>query len=400
MLKIERLKMLKASAVPAFVGLWILNGCVQAEEKPQKATDADKVIDSELEKTDDESQEEEDSESTSTFVLDIDKVFLDKASSDDKALIKDCAESLAFPSTTTVVWPNELKVFLGKELKRLTAAEKILKHVSGIYLIDTTGAEDFPVVAGVVCGADPALEKVPVVMDLKMMTTDRKKHGSINKIVKYLTYEKGEEDNSYIVGHDGDFGVQTLIHELMHVYDLVYMPNSDDKKLIAAHKAANAIAWKTLSDDKHGVVDKFGLTGFGLTDEEPTQAQVLYNCSKNRKHRPLTYSDAQKGLSLNDDPFKRDGNSGELHKFLSFINQYSSTNRTEDFAETVTIYFAGTRYKDWPERTYYDFDSQGKRSLIYKFDAKDTATDSKLHRKKMCEFAKYVLGEDCSKYLE
>ncbi len=391
--------------ITAYLMPSIFSGCVQNEEKSEQAKDAKVVDDKNFPEPDvDEDNDPSLPDTPSTFDFDPDKIFLDKMDSNSKAVIKECSSHFGFKSSASVPWPKELKEFLGKELKKLNIAGKILKHVAGIYLMDTTGAEGYAVLAGVVCGAEPGILKVPVVMDLSMMTTDRKKFGSINKIVKYLTYEKGQENTSYIVGHNGDFGFQTLIHELMHVYELVYIPNSGDKKLIDAHKKAQALSWKNLTEDKHGVFDEFGLTSVSPTAREPTQAELLYECSKKRKQRPLTYLDAQEGLSLDEDPFKRDSSDGKLHKFLiektSFINQYSSTNATEDFAEAFTIYYTGTRYKDWPENTYYEFNSADKRSLVFKFDAKTTVSGSKLHRKKMCTFAEYVLGETCSKYLD
>lgn len=396
--------LLKTNILIMFWGSCIF-GCTQNEASQKKSKDANGVAETDADKIEDSSTE--DTAATGNTIIDPDKIFLDTADSETKKALKECSSQLGFPSSKPVAWPGKLKKFLGKELQKLSVAGKILKHVTGIYLVDTTGSEGLPIVGGVVCGADASVDKVPVIMDLAMMTKDREKLGSIDKPVKYLTYTKGEEENSYIVGHDGDYGVQTLIHELMHVYDIVYVPNSGDEKLISAHKSGNAVAWKSLSEDKFGVVDKFGLTSFGLSDSEPTAMQLLYECSKKRKNRSSTHMDGDGGLTLADsDPFKRDGSDGELHEFLikntSFINQYSSTNRIEDFAESFTVYFTGTRNQDWPERTYYKFDdaNNGARSLVFKFDAKESASTSKLHRKKMCDFAKYVLGENCAKFLD
>jgi hypothetical protein len=292
-----------------------------------------------------------------------------------------------------------------KKLERLKINTQILDHVTGIYRADTTGPDGYPLVAGVVCGADGQRKKVPVIMDWKMMTENREhwSGGKLDKIVKYKTYEPGEEDRSYIVGDDGDYGLQTLYHELMHVWDLVYVPSSNDE-LRADHDALFEATWKSLSEDKYGVVSKYGLTG-----SEPTVQQMLLECSKKHavKHRMGVVSvGGVGGFGLaDDDPFKRDMNDGELHEFLvdktNFINQYASTNAVEDFAETFTIYFSGTRNNDWSKKTYYSFnESTGKRSTVFAFDAKKVTTSSKLHRKKACAYAKHVLGEDCDDTLK
>lgn len=380
----------------------ILFACTQEEstKKSNKSSDATEATEDDAERDSVSNGSVKEDDTGVTKSINPDDVFLDTISGDAKAIVKSCSKDLGFKPVASK-WPSKLKKFLAKELEKLPVHEEILQHVTGIYLMDTTTDEGFAAVAGVVCGADAGTDKVPVVLDLKMLTSEREKEGAIDQLIKYKTYEEGKKDRSYIVGDDGDYGLQTLIHELMHVYDLVYVPNSGDKDLIAAHKAANALAWKSLSEDRYGVEDKFGLTGFGLT-EETSLSSILYECSKGHSlHNIKAAKSMGGGLGLVD--FKRDLNDGELHKFLiektSFINQYSSTNRVEDFAETFTIYFSGTRFKDWSKRIYYDFDDEGNRSEIYDFSAKKVAETSKLHRKKMCAFAKYVLDEDCSKFL-
>ena len=153
---------------------WILSGWVQNEGKSEQAKDAKVVEDRNSPNPDvDDDNDPSLPDEPSTFELDPDKIFLDKMDSNSKAAIKVCSSHFGFKSSASVPWPKELKEFLGKELTNLNIAEKILKHVTGIYLMDTTGAEGYAVLAGVVCGAEPGILKVPVVMDLTMMTTTR-----------------------------------------------------------------------------------------------------------------------------------------------------------------------------------------------------------------------------------
>lgn len=346
----------------------------------------------------DQSGETETSGDAVSRAVDVDAVFLDKPSSKDEKLAQECAEQLGLEKFRFKKWPAELKTFLAKKMGDFKATDKILQHLSGLYLADSKDSAGQSLIAGLVCGVDGIATRVPLIIDYETMVTSRKKHGALNKVTKYLLHEKGQEKISYIVGDEGDFGLQTLFHELMHIYDLVYIPQSATAEERAAHKEANRIAWKSMTEDKHGIVDTYGLTGFALAAAEPSPSQILLECSKRRRQKPHRSSEGM-SLTADDDPFKRDSNDGAFHKLLiektSFINQYSSTNQSEDFAESVAIYFTGTRYSDWPSKVYYDFDKNDRRTEVFDFDAEYVAKNSSRHRKKMCAFAKYVLGESC-----
>jgi hypothetical protein len=126
-------------------------------------------------------------------------------------------------------------------------------------------------------------------------------------------------------------------------------------------------------------------------DESPKYKAIPVYYTLHGEESAMMLADAD--LSQSSDP-QIGSDMQYLERSTNFLSPYASANSKEDFAETLSIYFMGTRFNEWSTVTY-----QAGRSASV-FDTERLAKSDPRRRQKICAAAKLAFGEDCNAFLK
>lgn len=276
-------------------------------------------------------------------------------------------------------WPDSLKQTLAAELEKFPALDRVLDSVHGYYLIDEGAMGDINsgAPAGLACGADDGLGFIFLSKQL-YLEIDPTEYSYSSEYTKAF--------------QPGDYRISTLIHETLHAIDSRYFVNHDTGQFVSQRQDAAEYSWKGFDDSKYNDISVLALTRH--TPNAPHRGP----CIKRHHH-----GEAFPSFSLKSSPKEEAEDLEYMAEKTNFIAPYSMANSAEDFAETLTVYYIGTRSGEWPRWKTYDMsiiNTQPKEGkLLYEFDSKEVITKSASHREKMCALAKLVFDENCESKL-
>lgn len=274
-----------------------------------------------------------------------------------------------------VAWPDDLKSFLTEVLSTFPAQQLITASVHGIYLVPDSVLTD-PAskisTAGLACdrGSD---YKGMIFLNYNSVVQKR----SIKGI--QVWQPTMSVSNNAINVSEGDAAAVTLIHELFHAID---------NKLF-----------------QHGSLEAFGrrqaFKNLSWLDEKPraTRGQILSLAATaiegNSPARRCNHSHKSEvalttGTSIKPTADEVKSLAAELKNLAdnsNFIVPYTLASPSEDFAETLTVYYFGAYLNNWQKR-----DVRLEGQSVYLHDTGSILQTKQQHKAKVCAAAKLVFG--------
>lgn len=276
-------------------------------------------------------------------------------------------------------WPKKLKKMAIEALKVFPVQEEVLAAVHGFYMIDGEAIKgDLPNgAAGVACSR--AKDAMGLIL-----------FDHTNFSGNYTPEDGAFHTSSDHVVNDiaGDLFIITFIHEMMHSIDRKHYQTLAGE-FSRPRETLMTQSWTSFEDRKYK-----DISIFALADNAKPHVHRGLACSRGQWILPPEPAFALAASAQTD----ADGLE-YLEKKTNHIAPYTMTNPLEDFAETLTIYYFGTRFDAWPSWKAYDVDlneeAPEESKLLYSFETDKVIKTSKKHRTKMCKYAAQVFKEDC-----
>lgn len=328
---------------------------------------------------------------TVTSAADMQELFLDSVSFEKSefSYVGGCDnlfKDVDFPKELHA-WPAKLKQELVQTLVDFNQGKMISESIRAYYLINAqtmagasaVDSDDPAGAAGLFCpGKDGA--KGMVFLSYKTFVTDASLDSEIGLSSSYTTSDQGVP-----------YHYATLIHESLHAIDFKFFIGAKTGDYLGDRLAASKLSWNTYDDSKYNSISVMALA----------DASTLPGVG--RKFEPCiwskTFYSRNIGFGLTADARTEAADLKYMATKTNYIAPYTMANGNEDFAESLTIYYFGTRAKKWPKWRTYDQDltvnTPDPSKLIYTFDAGRVIKTSKAHRKKLCALAELIFAEDC-----
>lgn len=274
-----------------------------------------------------------------------------------------------------VPWPEDLKSFLTEVLDKFPAQQLVTASVHGIYLVPNSVLYDQISkisTAGLACDRGSDFKGL-IFLNYNSVVHKRSGKG-INVWQPTLSVS-----NKAIAVSEGDAAAVTLVHELFHAID---------NKLF-----------------QHGSLDAFGrrqaFKNLSWLNEKPraTRGQILSLAAAsndgvlparrcNHSHKPEFSLATMETTKPTEEETK--ALAAELRNLAdssNFIVPYTLASPSEDFAETLTVYYFGAYLNNWQKRDVR-FNSQS----LYLHDTGTILQTKPQHKAKVCAAAKLVFG--------
>lgn len=274
-----------------------------------------------------------------------------------------------------ITWPEDLKIFLSEVLSSFPAQQLITASVHGIYLVPNSVLYDQVSkisTAGLACDRGSDYKGL---IFLNYNSVVQKRSGKGIKVWQ-PTFSVS---NKAINVSEGDAAAVTLIHEIFHAID---------NKLF-----------------QHGSLDAFGrrqaFKNLSWLDEKPraSRGQILSLAevsatghSQARRCSHTLRADFSLTTATDAKPTAAEvkGLADELRNLAdnsNFIVPYTLASPSEDFAETLTVYYFGAYLNNWQKR-----DVRLDGQSVYLHDTGAILQTKQQHKSKVCAAAKLVFG--------
>jgi len=262
----------------------------------------------------------------------------------------DCLNQIKISTSRNVVvpWPQQEKNHIMTFFSSFPRSEMLKESIFGMYLIE-----------------DDALA-----INLTCTRKDRK---------SYIFFVK----SSMTVNGSFQAGFATTDHTL-------FMQAFDYPHAVALHEAMHAIDAYYFFDYETGI----------LTPERQKVAELSWtpgNLDQSR-FRKISVTFLTGGTSAQQEAADLDYMANQTN----FSCAYCMQNFQEDFAESFTNYYMGTRTKLWPSWRVFEKlpeDPKTDQGIIATISVKSLLTKNEKQRQKLCAVAKLVLQEDCETLL-
>lgn len=249
-------------------------------------------------------------------------------------------------------WPQDIKKALITEFTRFPLNKQLYQYLDAIYLVETNGAQDGEP-GGLATLAKSGEKRAIVIISYSGLRRAASVYGknSIAIAANYLS-------DQYFM-----YLLDTLVHETMHSLD--YAVKNEIDFVYALHDNKSNIA--ALCANPSPTCTRFNLANLSFS--------FLSYVGDDGEISIETYFSPRQGIN-------------------NFVTDYARANIFEDWAETMSVYYMGTRYDFWREENYSS-DLEIKNSPVSNQSMKD----------KTCKMVNFIfndmagLQENCERCL-
>lgn len=296
-----------------------------------------------------------------------------------------------------IPWPSDLKEFLASEIMDLPVGVRKLagNSLDGIYLVseESLKASDGVIAAGLACDRGDN-NKGLIFLNEYSFLTERQTRGSLGSFQSYSLIPLSTPN---LMIESGDNAAITLIHEIFHAIDNKLYQGTRSSELRKLRLQAQNLSWSNneslYPNYSRGLALALavGEAGLGLKASIPH-----FGCRLQKAY--LVDSDS-KPLGLAPVPPQELADELQnLAESTNFIVPYTQMSQSEDFAESLAVYYFGAYKKSWQVRKVYAEDLSKvpikTANLLYKADTKAILQSVDIQREKICTLAKLVFGDD------
>lgn len=265
-------------------------------------------------------------------------------------------------------WPAEFKTFLAGVLKKFPSPQMIRASLHGIYLVPNSALYDEltkSTSAGLACdrGSD---YKGLIFLNYDSMIRKRSR-GPIDQ-----WQNSSSVSNKFLTTLEGDAAAVTLMHEVFHTID---------NKLFV-HGTNDALQRRQAF---------LGQSWVGEKPRFDRGAILALRDSEDLSGRRCRYTQSV-SAALTTSRDDADALAEELRNLAdntNFIVPYTMASPSEDFAESLTVYYFGVYYRSWQKRTV-----TFEKKPIFVHDTEQILNTKQQHKTKVCAAAKMIFG-DC-----
>jgi hypothetical protein len=265
-------------------------------------------------------------------------------------------------------WPVELKSFLTGVLKKFPSQAMIKAALHGIYLVPNSALYDEQTKstsAGLAC--------------------DR---GSDYKGLIFLNYDsvirkrsRGQVDQwqnstsvtgQYLTTVEGDAAAVTLMHEVFHTID--------NKLFVHGTNDALQRRQSFLGQSWVGDKPRYERGSILALNDTASEGRELRRCRHTQSTGTMLTGAMEDAESMAEEL-------RNLAENTNFIVPYTMASPSEDFAESLTVYYFGTYYRSWQKRTV-----AFEKKTLFVHDTERILDTKQQHKTKVCAAATMIFG--------
>jgi hypothetical protein len=304
-------------------------------------------------------------------------------------------------------WPAELKEFLTDLLDELPKNPQDPKKdlrvrafgsIDSVFLVskEVLQADDGTMAAGLACDLGETNKGVLFLNEFSFVT-DRIAGGLKSR----KTYSV--IPSPHLVIKSPDNAAVTFIHEVFHALDNKYYKDPQNAQEFDLRKEITGLSWLSNREPRYRTVEGLDLVGTDEATNGPDQSYYR-GC---RPVNALTLKSAEFFSLVDSSPDDVANRLQTLQSKTNFIVPYTQANPSEDFAESLAVYYFGTYngsgdrgfgQNGWQRREVYRDDlrkAQPRASRILQvYDTQTILSEYPLQRTKMCKLAALVFNEN------
>jgi hypothetical protein len=310
------------------------------------------------------------SDAKGTVISDLFRDALDFNPQDVREGSTNCTDIIDNPDVAGLFlkWPDQLKTYLSDILDKFPSQQLIKAAVHGIYLVPNSAMYD-PTTktssAGLACDRGSDFKGL-IFLNYNSVVQKRSRLGVGD-------WQASQSiSNAYISVTEGDAAAVTLIHELFHAIDNKLFQHGSPENLGKRH-AFQSQSWI-------GDAPKYARGMILSLNEAGTGNAPARRC----KHSGKTVLQL---LGAREDAQGLAQELQDLQEKTNFIVPYTMASPSEDFAETLTVYYFGAYYRSWQKRVV-SFEKQP----IFIHDTEFIIKTKQQHKSKICAAANLVFG--------
>lgn len=296
-------------------------------------------------------------------------------------------------------WPKDLKDFLADQLEGLPAegglSAKAFGSLAAVYLVkkEILTGSDGSMAAGLAC--DLGGSNLGVLFLNEVTFVEERQAKGLRTFQGFSAVPR-----PHLLIKTGDNAAITFIHEVFHAVDNKYFRDAANEQVFRARREVIDLSWKASGESRFTSFEALDLAG-GHT---PAARQAVVSPRGCRaQFDALNLVDGGVGQT----PEAVRASLSALAETTNFIVPYAQENWSEDFAESLAVYYFGIYQKSWQRREVYLEDLRktpdpARRTAIYIADTKAILRVQELQRAKMCALVELVFGKDkevCSREL-
>jgi hypothetical protein len=304
-------------------------------------------------------------------------------------------------------WPAELKEFLTDLLDELpTNSEdpkkglryRAFRSINSVFLVskEVLQADDGTMAAGLACDLGETNEGILFLNEFSFVT-DRIENGLKSR----KTYSV--IPSPHLVIKSPDNAAVTFIHEVFHALDNKFFKDPQNIQEFDLRKEITGLSWLNNREPRYRTVEGLDLVETDDGTNGPDQRSYR-GC---RPVNTLTLKSSEFFGLADSSPEEVANRLQTLQSKTNFIVPYTQANPSEDFAESLAVYYFG-KYNasgergfgqnGWQRREVYRDDlrkAQPRASRILQvYDTQTILSEYPLQRTKICKLASLVFNED------
>lgn len=304
-------------------------------------------------------------------------------------------------------WPPELKDFLTDLLEELPTnsadpkkglRDRAVRSIDSVFLVskEVLQSDDGTMAAGLACDLGETNKGVLFLNEFSFVT-DRIEDGLKSR----KTYSV--IPSPHLVIKSPDNAAVTFIHEVFHALDNKYFKDPQNTQEFELRKEITNLSWLNNREPRYRTVEGLDLVGTDDGTNGPDHRSYR-GC---RPVNSLTLKSSELFGLAESSPEDIANRLQTLQSKTNFIVPYTQANPSEDFAESLAVYYFG-KYNGtgergfgqngWQRREVYRDDlrkAQPRASRILQvYDTQTILNEYPLQRTKMCKLAALVFNED------